>query len=77
MKEVVTCDKNLRPKSLLKVNRPLELLKHVILTLSFFEEEEERERERERERGGGGGGGDTYLKCHFQDGRVTKILNLP
>ena len=37
MKEVVMCNKNLRLKSPLKVNRPLEVI--VILTLPFFEEE--------------------------------------
>ena len=49
MKEVVMCNKNLRYKSPLKVNTPLEFF--VILTLPFFEEK--------------GGGGDTYLKSDF------------
>ena len=47
------CDKNLRLKSPLKVNRPLEF---IILTLRFFEE---------GVGWGEGGRGDTYLKSDF------------
>ena len=44
MKEVVVCNKNLRLKCPLKVNRPLELLKHRNVDSALFQ---------------GGGGGDT------------------
>ena len=64
MKEIVMCNKNLRLKSALKVNRPLELLKHRNFDFALF-----------RAGGGGGGGGHTYLKSDFWESRVTKILN--
>ena len=38
MKEVVMCNKNLRHKSLLKVNRPLELWKHRNFDFDLFGE---------------------------------------
>ena len=56
MKEVVMCNKNLRLKCPLKVNRPLELLKHRNFDFVLFWE----------------GGGDNYLKSNFQESRVTK-----
>ena len=64
MKEVVMCNKNLRLKSPLRVNRQLEFTEHRNFDFALC-----------RGRGGGGGGVTLILNMIFSTGRVTKILN--